>query len=68
MSANGETLPESTSESTSGVTDTGKGKGKAVEQPERTMEEDDDSEEESAAEEVLSKVYSLLWSANANNF
>lgn len=47
MSANGETVPEGTNE----VTDKGKGKGKAVEQPE-ILEEDEESEEESAAEEV----------------
>ncbi|EXJ91646.1 hypothetical protein A1O3_00196 [Capronia epimyces CBS 606.96] len=46
-STNGETLPQSGSE----VTDKGKGKGKAVEQPD-VGEEEDDSEEESAAEEV----------------
>lgn len=47
MSANGETEPHGTSE----IADTGKGKGKAVEElaPAQTEE---DSDEESGAEEV----------------
>ena len=50
MSANGETVPGST---TSEMTDVGKGKGKAVaEQPEVTMEEDDDEEDTAEEEEV----------------
>lgn len=49
MSANGETVPQGTSE----VPDTGKGKGKAVEQTEMMKEEDEeDDEEESGPEEV----------------
>ena len=46
MSANGEALQGS-----SEIADTGKGKGKAVEQPDMMME-DDESDEESGAEEV----------------
>lgn len=46
MSANGETVPQGTSE----ITDSGKGKGKAVEQPQVAAEED--SDEESGVEEV----------------
>lgn len=51
MSANGETVPQGTSE----VTDTGKGKGKAVEQPDLAMDEDDDDEESGEEEEVRLK-------------
>lgn len=47
MSANGETQPQGISE----VVDSGKGKGKAVDQP-KVMEEDDESDEESGPEEV----------------
>jgi len=47
MSANGQALQGS-----SEIADTGKGKGKAVEQPDLMMEEDDESDEESAHEEV----------------
>lgn len=47
MSANGQTVSADTTE----VTDKGKGKGKAVEQPD-VIEQDEESEEESAAEEV----------------
>jgi len=47
MSANGETEPLGTSE----VVDTGKGKGKAVEELAPAQAEDD-SDEESGAEEV----------------
>lgn len=52
MSANGETVPQGTNE----VTDKGKGKGKAVEQPD-VMEEEEESEEESAAEEVHTSLF-----------
>lgn len=51
MSANGETVPQGAQEVSGEVTSAGKGKGKAVEQPD-TMEEDDESEEESGPEEV----------------
>merc|ERR1712230_56947 len=47
MSSNGETVPEGTKEVTSQA---GKGKGKAIEQP-QAMEEDEESEEESGPEE-----------------
>ncbi len=50
MSSNGETVPEGTKEVTSQA---GKGKGKAIEQP-QAMEEDEESEEESGPEEVYS--------------
>ncbi|OCT52414.1 hypothetical protein CLCR_11420 [Cladophialophora carrionii] len=47
MSANGETVPQGTNE----VTDVGKGKGKATEPAEITMEEEDDDEESAEEEE-----------------
>ncbi len=52
MSANGETLPQGTSE----VTDIGKGKGKSTELPEVTMEDDDDEEESAEEDEVCSRL------------
>ncbi|KIX08939.1 uncharacterized protein Z518_00017 [Rhinocladiella mackenziei CBS 650.93] len=48
MSANGEAMSQNSTE----MADTGKGKGKAVEQPDM-IEEDDESEDESVAEEPL---------------
>jgi hypothetical protein len=49
MSANGETVPQATSE----VADVGKGKGKATEPAEVTMEDEEDDDEESAEEEEV---------------
>lgn len=66
MSANGETVPEGAPEVTSEATSVGKGKGKAVEQPE-AMEEDDESEEESGPEEVRSCHISVCPLDLANN-
>lgn len=51
MSANGEAVPQGTSE----VTDIGKGKGKAVEQPDLAMDEDEEDEESGEEEEVRLK-------------
>jgi uncharacterized lipoprotein YbaY len=49
MSANGETVPQATSE----VADVGKGKGKATEPAEVSMEDEEDDDEESAEEEEV---------------
>ncbi|EXJ60700.1 hypothetical protein A1O7_04853 [Cladophialophora yegresii CBS 114405] len=56
MAANGETVPQGTSE----VADVGKGKGKATEPAEITMEDDDDEEESAEEEEVQSNRNSRL--------
>ena len=57
MSANGETLPQGTSE----VTDVGKGKGKSTEQSDMMMEDDDEEEESAEEEEVgLTIEHTLL--------
>lgn len=58
MSASNENVPSGTSE----ISDSGKGKGKAVEQPQLTTE-DDDSEDESGAEEVRPWTLSFTTSA-----
>ena len=63
MSANGETLPEGTSE----VADV-KGKGKGVQQPEMTMEDEEEDEESGEEEEEVSRETLGYGIAVADNF